>query len=192
MKTKISLGLLMLIGVLSARVGAQDDQFAPLHDKIVAAVTAITEQPVKMLLNTHWHGDHTGGNELFADGGTLIIAHDNVRTRMSASHFSSFFRSERPPSPPAALPVVTFDSTVTLHINGLTIHAQHVPPAHTDGDAIVWFREANVVHLGDTFFNGLYAPRRHFLQRALSVHRYRQRRIDARHDRGRRQCTGGY
>ncbi len=133
-----------------------DDQYAPMNDKIVAALAAIAEQPVKMVLNTHWHGDHTGGNELFADSGALIVAHDNVRTRMSATHFSSFFRSESPPSPAAALPVVTFDRSVTLHVNGLTIHAEHVPPAHTDGDSIVWFREANVVHLGDTYFNGFY------------------------------------
>ena len=128
-----------LIVVLSSRVGADgvlliDDQFAPMHDKIVAAVRAITEQPVKMLLNTHWHGDHTGGNELFAGSGVLIVAHDNVRTRMSSSHFSSFFRSESPPSPPAALPVVTFDSAVTLHINDMTIHAQHVPPGEYDAE----------------------------------------------------------
>ena len=193
-KAKFSFGILTLMVMLSARVGAQgfskakvttvavadgiymlvgqggnigvsvgvdgvlliDDQFAPMHDKIVAAVGAITPQPVKMLLNTHWHGDHTGGNELFAEGGALIIAHDNVRTRMNASHFSSFFRSERPPSPSAALPVVTFDNSVTLHVNGMTIHVQHMPPAHTDGDSVIWFREANVVHLGDTFFNELY------------------------------------
>jgi cyclase len=193
-KVKISLGLLVLLAMLSVQVSAQDfskatittvsvadgiymlmgqggnigvsvgadgvllidDQFAPMHDKIVTAIENITDQPVKMLLNTHWHGDHTGGNELFADGGTLIVAHDNVRTRMSAKHFSSFFGAEQPPSPPAALPVVTFDSTVTLHINNMTIHAQYVPPAHTDGDTVIWFREANVVHLGDTFFNGFY------------------------------------
>jgi cyclase len=193
-KVKITLGILVLLTVLSARLSAQDfskatittvsvadgiymlmgqggnigvsvgadgvllidDQFAPMHDKIVSAIGNITDQPVKMLLNTHWHGDHTGGNELFADGGTLIVAHDNVRTRMSAKHFSSFFGAEQPPSPSAALPVVTFDSAVTLHVNGMTIHAQHVPPAHTDGDSVIWFREANVVHLGDTFFNGLY------------------------------------
>ena len=146
------------IGVSAGEDGVLliDDQFAPMHDKIVTAIGNITDQPIKMLLNTHWHGDHTGGNELFADGGTLIIAHDNVRTRMSAKHFSSFFGTEKPPSPPVALPVVTFDSSVTLHLNAMTIHVQHVPPAHTDGDSIIWFREANVVHMGDTFFNGLY------------------------------------
>ena len=157
-------GIYMLMGQggnIGVSVGADgvlliDDQFAPMHDKIVTAVDAITKRPIKMLLNTHWHGDHTGGNELFAAGGTLIVAHDNVRKRMSSTHFSSFFRNESPPSPKAALPVVTFDSTITLHINGMTLHAQHVPPAHTDGDSIIWFREANVVHLGDTFFNGFY------------------------------------
>ncbi len=133
-----------------------DDQYAPMNEKIVAAISALTEQPVKMVLNTHWHGDHTGGNELFAGAGALIVAHDNVRKRMNAAHFSKFFQSESPPSPPAALPVVTFSSAVTLHLNGMTIQVRHVPPAHTDGDSIIWFPDANVVHLGDTFFNELY------------------------------------
>jgi len=157
-------GIYMLTGRggnIGVSVGADgvlliDDQYAPMHEKIVTAIAAITDRPVKMLLNTHWHGDHTGGNELFADGGALIVAHDNVRTRMSASHFSSFFNAESSPSPQAALPVVTFDSSVTLHINGQTIVAEHMAPAHTDGDSIVWFRQANVVHLGDTYFNGFY------------------------------------
>jgi len=157
-------GIYMLMGQggnIGVSVGADgvlliDDQYAPMNDKIVAALAEITGQPVRMVLNTHWHGDHTGGNELFAESGALVVAHDNVRTRMSAKHFSSFFRSESPPSPAGALPVVTFDRAVTLHVNGMTIKAEHVPPAHTDGDSIVWFREANVVHLGDTYFNGLY------------------------------------
>lgn len=164
----ISDGIYMLMGQggnIGVSTGADgilliDDQYAPMNDKIVAALAALpaagADRSVKMVLNTHWHGDHTGGNELFAETGALIVAHDNVRTRMSATHFSTFFRSESPPSPAAALPVVTFDRTVTLHVNGMTIHAEHVPPAHTDGDSIIWFREANVVHLGDTYFNGFY------------------------------------
>ncbi|NND37398.1 MAG: MBL fold metallo-hydrolase [Gammaproteobacteria bacterium] len=133
-----------------------DDQYAPLAPKIRDAVAAIEDQPIKMVLNTHWHGDHTGGNEPLARTGSLIVAHDNVRVRMSSKHFSKFFNSTREPSPREALPVVTFDSQVTFHVNGHTVRAEHVPPAHTDGDSIVFFEEANVVHMGDTFFNGLY------------------------------------
>lgn len=133
-----------------------DDQYAPMTEKIQAAIAQITDQPVKMVLNTHWHGDHTGGNENLARAGALIIAHDNVRTRMSASHFSRFFKAEVPASPPAALPVVTFDSAVTLHVNEQTIEVRHIPLAHTDGDSIIRFSEANVVHLGDIYFNGWY------------------------------------
>jgi glyoxylase-like metal-dependent hydrolase (beta-lactamase superfamily II) len=160
----ISAGIYMLIGQggnIGVSAGADgvlliDDQYAPLVDKINRAIAEFTDQPVKMVLNTHWHGDHTGGNELYGEAGALIVAHDNVRLRMTSAQFSSFFNRETPPSPAAALPVVTFDSSVTFHLNGQTIHVEHVPLAHTDGDAIIWFREANVVHLGDTYFNGLY------------------------------------
>jgi glyoxylase-like metal-dependent hydrolase (beta-lactamase superfamily II) len=160
----ISAGIYMLIGQggnIGVSSGADgvlliDDQYAPLVDKINRAIAEFTDQPVKMVLNTHWHGDHTGGNELYGEAGALIVAHDNVRLRMTSAQFSSFFNRETPPSPAAALPVVTFDSSVTFHLNGQTIHVEHVPLAHTDGDAIIWFREANVVHLGDTYFNGLY------------------------------------
>ncbi len=133
-----------------------DDQYAPLTDKIRAAIEAITDQPILFVINTHWHGDHTGGNESFGAAGSIIVAHDNVRKRMSNEQFSSFFGGSTPPSPVAALPVVTFTDTVTLHFNDEEIHVFHVDPAHTDGDSIVWFRNSNVVHMGDVFFAGRY------------------------------------
>ncbi len=133
-----------------------DDELKPMSPKLKAAIAAVSETPVKMVFNTHWHFDHAGGNEFFAGEGALIVAHDNVRQRISSAQFSTFFNRETPPSPEAALPVITFDSTATFHLNGHTIKAVHVTPAHTDGDSILIFQEANVVHLGDVFFNGLY------------------------------------
>lgn len=133
-----------------------DDQYAPLTDKIKAAVAAIDPRPVRFVLNTHWHGDHTGGNENLGNAGVLIVAHDNVRVRMSTDQFMARFNETVKASPAAALPVVTFNDTVTFHLNGLDIHAFHVEHAHTDGDAIVWFKGADAVHMGDVFFNGLW------------------------------------
>lgn len=157
-------GLYMLTGSggnIGVSVGADgvvliDDQYAPLVEKIRAAVAKLSDEPVLMVLNTHWHFDHTGGNELLAGGGAVVIAHENVRKRMSVRHFNEFFQSDTPPSPAGALPVVTFTRDVTLHLNGQTIELKHVPAAHTDGDAIVWFQELNAVHMGDTYFNGFY------------------------------------
>jgi cyclase len=133
-----------------------DDQFAPLSAKIRAAVAAISKAPLRFVINTHWHGDHTGGNENFAGFGAVIVAHDNVRKRMSTEQFVAAFDRTVPPSPAAALPVVTFGQDVTFHWNGDTIHAIHVPHAHTDGDAIVHFEKANAVHAGDVYFAGRY------------------------------------
>ena len=133
-----------------------DDDLKPLADKIAAAIATISDQPVKMVFNTHWHFDHSGGNEHFGESGAVIVAHDNVRERMSTTQFSSFFGTETKPSPDAALPVITFGSTATFYRNGMKISAIHVAPAHTDGDAIFIFEEDNVVHLGDVFFNGMY------------------------------------
>lgn len=133
-----------------------DDQYAPLAPKIRAAIAKHTEQPVRFVLNTHWHGDHTGGNESFGQTGAVIFAHDNVRKRMAAGQLISLLGSQVPPAPQAALPVVTFAGELTLHLNGEEIRAVHAPQAHTDGDAIVHFTRADVIHLGDLYFNGFY------------------------------------
>ena len=132
-----------------------DDQYAPLTDKILAAVRSITTDPVRFVVNTHWHGDHTGGNENLGKAGSLIVAHENVRKRMNPADFADLVgRSDQ--AAPDALPVVTFDHGVTLHWNGLAIEARHQPHAHTDGDSAIFFRGANVVHMGDLFFNGAF------------------------------------
>jgi cyclase len=133
-----------------------DDQYAPLTDKILAAIRAITPDPVRFVVNTHWHGDHTGGNENLGKAGALLVAHENVRKRMSTEQFMAAFGRTTPPSPEGALPVVTFTDAVTFHWNGDEIRVYHVPPAHTDGDTIVHFVKADVVHMGDVFFNGGY------------------------------------
>ena len=128
-----------------------DDQFAPLTEKIEAAVAELGAQPVHFIVNTHWHGDHTGGNENFGKKGAHIFAHENVRLRMSSEQQ----RGEQvtPPSPDDALPIVTFDRGVTLHLNGDTIDVAFLNGGHTDGDSIVLWREKNVIHMGDLYFN---------------------------------------
>ena len=132
-----------------------DDQFAPLTDKIVAAIAAVTDGDVRFVLNTHWHGDHTGGNENFGKAGAMIVAHENVRRRMNPAEFRDVMgRTEQ--APPEALPVVTFTDAVNLYWNGENIRVFHVDAAHTDGDAIIHFSNANVVHMGDNFFRGRY------------------------------------
>ena len=130
-----------------------DDQFAPLTPKILAAIAVITSKPVRFVVNTHWHFDHTGGNENIGKAGALIVAHENVRRRMSAGQFIDAINRQEPPAVHAALPVVTFTAGVTFHINGDSIAVAHVPPAHTDGDAIVHFTKANVIHMGDLFLS---------------------------------------
>jgi glyoxylase-like metal-dependent hydrolase (beta-lactamase superfamily II) len=135
-----------------------DDQFAPLTDKITAAVATLDPDPVRFVINTHWHFDHTGGNENFGKAGAVILAHDNVRARMSTDQFLAALNQKVPASPKGALPVVTFGDGVTLHLNGDTIHVLHVRNAHTDGDSFVHWQKANVLHMGDTFFNGASYP----------------------------------
>lgn len=133
-----------------------DDQYAPLTDRIRAAIDELSDKPVKFVINTHWHGDHTGGNENLGKAGAIIVAHDNVRERMSTDQFMKAFDRTVPASPEAALPMVTFNDTVTFHLNGDTIDVIHVASGHTDGDSIVHFRKADVLHMGDIFFNNGY------------------------------------
>ncbi len=129
-----------------------DDQFAPLAPKIIAAVKSLDPDPIKFLINTHWHGDHTGGNVAFGEAGAIIVAHDNVRRRMSVDTFSKQMNETLKATPKAGLPVVTFARGVTFHLNGDDIQVTHVDNAHTDGDSLVYWAKANVIHMGDTFF----------------------------------------
>lgn len=133
-----------------------DDQFAPLTPKIVAAIAKITSKPVRFVLNTHWHFDHTGGNENLGRAGAIVVAHDNVRKRMNSEQFIEFMQMNIPPSPKATLPVVTFPAAISFHLNGDEMRVIHVPRAHTDGDSIVHFVKSDVIHMGDVYFNGMY------------------------------------
>jgi cyclase len=135
-----------------------DDQYAPMSDRILAAIATVDPDPVRFVVNTHWHGDHTGGNEALGARGSVILAHRNVRTRMSSEQFIAALNSRVPPSPAGALPVVTFEDGVTLHLNGDTLHVVHVAHAHTDGDSLVHWQKANVLHMGDTFFHKVTFP----------------------------------
>ena len=136
------------IGILTGPDGVFmiDDQFAALSDKLIAAIATISEQPVRFLVNTHHHGDHTGGNENFDDQGALILAHQNVRERLK----------EKATDSTAGIPVITFNDQLNLHINANDVMVLHVHNAHTDGDALVYLPQSNVLHTGDTFFNGMF------------------------------------
>ena len=133
-----------------------DDEYAPLTDRIRAAIATVTPKPVRFVVNTHWHGDHAGGNENMATGGAIVVAQENVRRRMGTEQFNALFKSTTPASPKAALPVITFTDEMSFFINDDSVQVSHVANAHTDGDALVMFRAANVIHMGDTFFNGMY------------------------------------
>ena len=133
-----------------------DDQFAPLTEKILEAVKSVGGESPKFLINTHYHGDHTGGNENLGKAGTLIFSHHNVRERLVTGSYIAAFKVKRDALPKEGLPVVTFSEEVNFHLNGDRVFAIHVPHAHTDGDSFIYFKNANVIHAGDLFFNGLY------------------------------------
>lgn len=133
-----------------------DDQYAPLTPKIQAAVAGLGASPVKFLVNTHWHGDHSGGNENFGKAGAVIMAHDNVRVRMASDQQTPF--GEVKASPKVALPVITYAEGLKLHLNGEEVRVISVPPAHTDGDSIVHWTKSNVIHMGDLFFHKMSFP----------------------------------
>jgi cyclase len=135
-----------------------DDQFAPLAPKILAAIKTLDPDPVKFLINTHWHGDHTGGNVAMGEAGAVIVAQDNVRKRLSVDSFSQRMKSTTKATPKAGLPVITFAQGVTFHLNGDDLQVVHVANAHTDGDSLIYWRNANVIHMGDTFFNKVTWP----------------------------------
>ena len=128
-----------------------DDQYAPLSPKIEAAVADLGATPVKYVVNTHWHGDHSGGNENFGKTGATIFAHDNVRVRLAAG--GNIFGNEIPPAPDAALPIVTYAQGMRFHLNGDTINLMYFGGGHTDGDSVVFWDEDNIVHMGDLYFN---------------------------------------
>jgi glyoxylase-like metal-dependent hydrolase (beta-lactamase superfamily II) len=133
-----------------------DGQFAPLHDKIKAAIEAISKQPVKYLINTHYHGDHTGGNEAFASDGVTIVSQINVRTRLAAGTSNGLTGARTPPAPQGALPSDTYTNFSKIRLKGRVADLKHIANAHTDGDTYVWFKTANVLSTGDTFTNGRY------------------------------------
>lgn len=157
-------GLYMLMGEggnVGVSVGVDgtfiiDDQYAEMTDKIGAAIKDVSGDKARFLINTHWHGDHSGGNENFGKAGAIIVAHENVRESLLVEKSIPLFNMVKPPSPKAALPVITFKDQMSLHLNGDDLHLYHVANAHTDGDAIVHFTKANVIHTGDVFFNGFY------------------------------------
>jgi glyoxylase-like metal-dependent hydrolase (beta-lactamase superfamily II) len=161
--TRVAEGVYMLTGSggnIGLSIGEDgpfviDDQFAPLTEKIQAAIAELTSGAVRFVLNTHWHGDHTGGNENFGQAGAMIVAHENVRKRMNPEEFREVMGNTNQ-APPDALPVVTFTDAVNMYWNDENIHVFHVSHAHTDGDAIVHFVNANAFHMGDTFFRGRY------------------------------------
>ena len=163
-RIKVADGIYMLqggggnIGVSAGEDGILliDTQFAELMEKIKAAIGEINSGPIRIVLNTNWHYDHTYGNEPLGKSGALIMAHENSRMRMTSEQYFPDFNQNIPAFPEAALPVVTFKDSLTLHFNGDEIQVFHLPNAHSDADIVIYFRKANVIHTGDIYFSVLY------------------------------------
>jgi len=141
------------IGVLIGNDGVilVDDQFAPLAEKIKKAISAISDKPVKFIVNTHFHGDHSDGNKVFGSEGSIIVAHENARKRLSTDYIFEAFKQEQKALSYEGLPKITFAESLTFNMNGETVQVIHIKNAHTDGDAAIYFKEANVIHTGDAF-----------------------------------------
>jgi cyclase len=162
--TRLGEGLYLLDGaggnviayVWSDGVLLVDDKITPVAPKLKAAVATITDKPIRFVLNTHWHPDHSGGNEALAGDGAVAVAHENVRRRMSVGNFIELFDRKLPAAPAGALPIVTFTRDVKFHLDGEEISVVHVEAAHTDGDSFIRFGRANIVHMGDCFLNGSF------------------------------------
>ena len=162
--TKVAEGIYMLSGAggnIGVSAGADgilliDSQFAQLYDKVKAALAGIAPGPVRFLCNTNWHYDHVSGNEPFARAGAVIIAHENTRPRMITQQTHADLGITLPPYPAAALPLVTFPDSFTIHFNGDDMQAIHIPAAHSDADLLFFFQKANVIHSGDLAFSGFY------------------------------------
>jgi cyclase len=167
--TDLGDGVYMLEGQNPASVGGNitvalgtsgiimvDGQYAPLHDKIKAAIAVVSNLPVKYLINTHYHGDHTGGNELFAKDGVTVVSQVNVKTRLAAGTTNGLTGAKTPPAPAGALPTDTYEVFSKVRLPGRVADLKHIRNAHTDGDTYVWFKTANVLSTGDTFTNGRY------------------------------------
>jgi len=128
-----------------------DDQFAPLSEKIKKAIASISDKPIKFIINTHFHGDHSDGNKVFGGEGAIIVAHENARKRMSTDYFFKAFKQEQKAMTYEGLPKITFAQSLTFNMNGETVQVIHIKDAHTDGDAAIYFKESNVLHAGDAF-----------------------------------------
>ena len=162
--TKVTDAIYMLsakggnIGILNGEDGTFmiDDQFAPLTEAILLKIKALGGVAPKFVVNTHFHGDHTGGNENLGKAGSVIVSHANVRKRLMMETVIEAFNMVTPPQEKSALPIITFTRDISFHLNGQTVNVIHVPAAHTDGDSIVHFPDSNVIHAGDAMFNGFF------------------------------------